>query len=152
MGGLLRVEEVLEEPSAEDGDGGLREAALGPPRVLRLLHHAELLHGALLPEVLVDVTQPGQPPGAGAVLRLPEAPPYRLHLRADGVPQRPKVPGDGLQGQRRVRPRGAGAGNRVERRHHHLHLLVVVPVPPVHLVQHRHQRRHLVLEVLPLRR
>jgi hypothetical protein len=32
--------------------------------------------------------------------------------RADGVRQRPEVPGDGLHGQRRVRPRRAGAGHQ----------------------------------------
>ena len=128
------MEEVLEEPGAEDGDGGLREAALGAPRVLRLLHHAELLHGALLPQLLVDVAQPGE---AAAALRrrvlLAEAPPRRLRLRADRVPQRPEVAGDRLQRQRRVRPRRAAAGHRVERRHHDLHLVVVVPVPPINL-------------------
>jgi hypothetical protein len=124
---------MLEEPGAEHGDGGLREAALRAPGVLRLLHHAELLHGALLPQLLVDVAQPGQPASLRGPVLLAQAPPQRLHLRADSVAQRPEVPGDGLQRQRRVRPRRAGAGHRVEGRHHHLHLVVVVPVLAVHL-------------------
>ena len=124
---------MLEEPGAEHGDGGLREAALGAPRVLRLLHHAELLHGALLPQLLVDVAEPGQPAAVRRGVLLAQAPPQRLHLRAHGVTQRPEVTGDGLQRQRRVRPRRAGAGHRVEGRHHDLHLVVVVPVLAVHL-------------------
>jgi hypothetical protein len=124
---------MLEEPGAEHGDSGLRKAALRAPRVLRLLHHAELLHGALLPELLVDVTQPGQPAALRGGVLLAEAPAQGLHLRADGVTQRPEVAGDRLQRQRRVRPRRAGAGHCVEGRHDDLHLVAVVPVLPVHL-------------------
>jgi hypothetical protein len=52
----LRVEEVLEEPGAENGDGALGEAALGAPNLL-LLEHADLLQSTLMAEALIKDSQ-----------------------------------------------------------------------------------------------
>jgi hypothetical protein len=129
-----RVQEVLEEPGAEDGDGALGEAALGPPGAA--LHHAELLQRALLPELVVDVAEAGPhgaAPGDGGVRVHAQRPARRAHLRRDRVPQTPELPRDGAQRQRRVRPRRPGPRRRLERRRHRLHLPVVLPVPLLHL-------------------
>lgn len=141
----IRVEEVFEEPSPEDGDGALGEAALGAPRLL--LHDPHVVEGALLPEALVDGPQPrrlplGQPrPRAGVLLpqRLARPP----QLRRDRVLEAPEVPRHGLLRQRRVRRRRPEPHHRVEEVHHHLHLVAVVVVPPVHLhrstsIHHHH--------------
>ena len=78
------MEEMLEEPSAEDGDGALRELALGPPHAV--LHHAQLLQRTPLPvlEPVVDVPEPGPdaapPPRAPTSASLPcEAMATRRH-------------------------------------------------------------------------
>jgi hypothetical protein len=52
----LRVEEVLEEPGAENGDGALGETALGAPDLL-LLEHADLLQGSLVAQALIEDSQ-----------------------------------------------------------------------------------------------
>nr|ACL54586.1 unknown [Zea mays]ACR35594.1 unknown [Zea mays]ACR36445.1 unknown [Zea mays] len=147
------VQEVLEEPGAEDGDGALGEAALGPPGAA--LHHAELLQRALLPELVVDVAEAGPhgaAPGDGGVRVLAQRPARRAHLRRDRVPQTPELPRDGAQRQRRVRPRRPGPRRRLERRRHRLHLPVVLPVPLLHLVKHVEKLALLHLHLLPLRR
>jgi hypothetical protein len=133
------VQEVLEEPRAEDGDGSLGEAALRPPRAA--LHHA-----ALLPELVVDVPEP-RAHGAAAGRRvrvLAERPARRAHLRRDRVAEAPKLPRDGAQRQRCVRPRRPGARRPLERRRHRLHLTAVLPVPLLHL----HQQCALIAQLL----
>ncbi|BAT12782.1 Os11g0158666, partial [Oryza sativa Japonica Group] len=146
-------DEVFEEPSPEDGDGALGEAALGAPRAA--LHHAQLLQRALLPELVVDVPEPGPHRAAASAVGvdgLPQRPARRPHLPRDRVPQAPELPRDGPQRQRRVRPRRPAPRHRLERRHHHLHLLVVLPVPLLHLIKHVNQLSFLHLQLLPLRR
>jgi len=138
MRGNSRVQEVFEEPGAEDGDGALGEAALGPPGAA--LHHAELLERALLPELVVDVAEAGADGAAaggdGGVRVLAQRAARGAHLRRDRVAQAPELTRDGAQRQRRVRPRRPGARRRLERRRHRLHLPVVLPVPLLHLHMH----------------
>jgi hypothetical protein len=139
------VQEVLEEPRAEDGDEPLGDPALRPPRAA--LHHAELLQRALLPELVVDVPEP-RAHGAAAGRRrrrvLAERPARRAHLRRDRVAEAPELPRDGAQRQRRVRARRPAARRRLERRRHRLHLTAVLPVPLFHL----HQQCVLITQLL----
>lgn len=119
----VRVEEVFEEPGSEDGDGALRQAALGPPRVV--VDGARVLERPLLPQALVQHLEPGRVALGGARRRtswaavpLPHGLPQSAHLRHQRVPQAPEVPRHGPQRQPRVHLRRAGSGHRLER---HLH-------------------------------
>jgi hypothetical protein len=126
------VKEVLEEPSTKNGDGVLRKAPLWPPSVLR--DHAVLLERPLLPELLVDVAETGQPAlPAGRALLLPELLPDDADLVVDGVLEAPEVARDRLQSHRGVWLGGSSPRYHVEGRDHALHLVVVVLVLPVHL-------------------
>jgi len=139
------VEEVLEEPGTEDGDGALRQAALGSPGVV--LDGAGVLERPLLPQALVQHLEPRRVALGGARRRrrrrrtrsavpLPHGLPQRADLRHQRVPQAPEVPRHGAQRQPCVHLRRAGSGHRLERHLHCPHLLTVSPVPPVHLTMH----------------
>jgi hypothetical protein len=129
------MQEVLEEPCAEEVYGSLGEPALRAPRLL--VHHAHLVEGALLAEALVDGAQPrrlalgdaGACAGVLVAQQLARVP----QLRSDGVLEAPEVARHGLLRQRCVRRRGAEPHHRVEQVHHHLHLVAVVVVPTIHL-------------------
>ncbi|BAS82057.1 Os03g0124033, partial [Oryza sativa Japonica Group] len=130
----LRVQEVLEEPGTEDGDGAVGKAALGAPRVA--VHGGDALQRLVVPDALVDHPEPRRlpprRPGRAHVL-LPERLPRRLQLRHDPIPQAPEVPRYRPRRHRRVRPRRPLPGHRLEPPGHRPHLLAVPPVPPVHL-------------------
>ena len=141
----IRVEEVLEEPGAEDGDGALRQAALRAPR--EAVDGAGLLERPLLPQALVQHTQPRRVAlggtgrrrrhaAGGVPLALPHGVPQRAHLPNQRVPQAPEVPRHGSHRQLRVHLRRAAAGHRLERHLHRPHLLTVSPVTSVHLPIH----------------
>lgn len=55
----LRMKKVLEQPSTKDRHRRLGQSSLWPPSIM--LHHTKLLHGPLLPYLLIYVPQARYP-------------------------------------------------------------------------------------------
>lgn len=129
--GDLRVQEVFEEPSAENRHRTLRQPSLWPPDVVRLAegtHTATSLEGGRAttgkPEhgdVLAEPLLAGR--GLGDVAQLAQ-----YHAL-----QALEVLRHGSQRHRRERGSVAEPGDRLERVDHRVNLLVVQPVPLANL-------------------
>lgn len=129
----LRVEEMLEEPSAQNGDGAFGKASLRPP--WGLLHHP-LLKRLLLPYALVEQLEPRRlaprHPRRGRIL-LPHCLLGCADLTYYPIPQTPKVPRHGPICQRRIHSRCFFPSHSLERRCYSPHLLAVFSVSLVYL-------------------